>query len=231
MESKPEMTSDTNPVLSQILKRYVNADSVCDSSCQEPGVKNDTDWYNMTCLRCPWFIDGAKTGEYATVSNSTTADDTADDPASDNDAAPDNAQTTEKHDTGDSGRVYSDDSQWDEECDELLDDVDAKCDENDDIIGLNDSDSDLRRVPIIRCERPDTVECLNDSLFVRLLIASGLIREQAALKEAMSELEVTKLVTPTDDVNHMSLLKHKQKSTKRTRRSLNLRRASKKRGR
>ena len=215
MESKPEMKSKTNPILASILRRYVGVDSVGVDNSNKPG---GSDWYNMTCPRCPWFVDGEKRGLYANVrDDSSETDATSGDMADYNDAAPDNAPVAGKRDTGDSGRLNGDDTYVDEEWDELLDGLDAKCGNNEDIMGLDDS----RRVPIVRCERPETVECLNDSLCVKLIVAGDLIRQQAAVQRMMDDIESH---VPGDN-------SARRKLTKRAKRSLKLRRASRKRGR
>ncbi len=243
-----EMTNKTNPILSRILERYVNAESVGAESVggsahPEPGVKNETDWYNMTCPRCPWFVDGEQTGQaydYTYVSDDTDAavGDVCGDTAGNYGGAPDNAPVVRKdadgdsgRTPGDSGRVADDDTPWDAEWDELLDGVDAKCGNSGDIMGLDDA----RRVPIVRCERPETQECPGESFCVRLMVAGDLIREQAALEEdALGDAgmlaDMQELIASRDG-GDASASGAGKKLTKRARRSLNLRRASKKRGR
>jgi hypothetical protein len=250
MGPKPEMTSKTNPILASILKRYVGADSVGADIIDAPNKSGGSDWYNMTCPRCPWFVDGAKTGQYAPV--------------------------TEKRDPGDSGRVTDDDTPLDAtldaaigklnvaqdklaarnakndvKWDELLEGVDASIDADEetdwiDTDGVNadgvqvgnadgvyvGEELDIgggsysepggeSRLPIVRCERPESQECLNESLCVKLLVAGDLIRQQMAVQRMMNDIESH--AGGDNSVRH--------KLTKSARRSLKLRRASKKRGR
>lgn len=204
MSTEPKIKS-TNPIMKQILKRYVGADNIGADSVGADSVdgspldaevaNNSADWYNMTCPRCPWFVDGERTGQYAMVGDDNDA--AVCDMASDSSSAPDNNAPVAGKDAdgdsgraaGDSGRVGDDDTPWDEEWDELLDGVDAECDKSDDIIGLDEPD-DMRRVPIVQCVRPELAECLNNSFCVRLLVASDLIRRQAALTKTMNEMKV-----------------------------------------
>lgn len=206
MSTEPEMTSKTNPIMGQILARYVGAESV------GSGAANGTDWYNMTCPRCPWFIDGAKTGQCVQVSGDAPGDAPENAPVAGNDADGDSGRAT-----GDSGRADGDDTPWDEEWDELLDGVNAECSENEDIIGRDGR----QRVPFVQCIRPESAECLNESICVQLIVAGDLIRQQAAVQKMMNDIESH--VRGDNSEQH--------KLTKRARRSLTLRRASKKRGR
>ncbi|KKN75696.1 hypothetical protein LCGC14_0377990 [marine sediment metagenome] len=261
-----ELKPTNNPILANILKRYVSANSVgynlddtkqlcTGASCIESvectlsytGRKycthqkssepvtdggDDTDWYNMTCPRCPWFVDGVKTGvktgEYTVVNN---------DMASKSSNAPDNAPVARKDADGDSGRptgdsgcVVGDDTPWDEEWDDLLEGVDAKCGSNDAIIGRGS-----QRVLTVRCIRPESVECLNESICVQLLVASDLIRQQAAIEETRNKylLEIAPFVVGTDENRKRTMdnVKKNVRNKSKLKRSRKLRKAARKRGR
>ena len=186
MKPKPEMKSKTNPILASILKQYVGADSVGADSVissqtpHEPG-GGGSDWYNMTCPYCPWFVDGAKTGLYAVVGG-------------DKDKACNGAPTAGKDANGDSGRVV------------------------------------VRRTPIVRCERPETVECLSDSLCVRLLVASKLIRQQAAVEKMANEIDgsFAHEIFGTEENRRRVVA---DANRKRNQKHIKLRRSSRRRGR
>ncbi len=240
-----EMTSKTNPRLSRILKKYVNADGI---GAEKIGVGSGQDWYNMTCPRCPWVFDGEKHGLYANVSGGS-AD------------APDYTPAVRKDADGDSGRVAGDDTPacaasngdevaWDSDIhgnndligrkespwgdpltvDELLDGVDASIDADEEKSWVDtdgvDADGVVRRMPIVRYERPETQECPGESFCVRLMVASDLIKQQAAIAKMQDEL--LSGLSPCTGVGDNS---NQRKLTQREKRSLKLRRASKRRGR
>lgn len=251
----------------KILSRYVSAESAgarsdwaneiydeqlasIENAKSGKSGENDKNWYCMVCPRCPWFVDGEKTGQYTYV--------------------------VDKRDTGDSGRIGSNDTPWDEELDELLDDVNAKYDENDDIIGrsasdiLNDaldkvdtrnakndaewndyingksnivvgenlnigggsySNVERHEVPVVRCIRPEKIECLGESLCVQLIIIGDLLRQQQAL-EAMQKQFAHQIVgTDENRKQIMNNVKNRIRSRKTLKRNRKLIKAAKKRGR
>ncbi len=272
-----EMTSKTNLVMRQILKRYVNAESVgadnvggLTGESREPSAagSSETDWYNMTCPRCPWFVDGERTRrayDYTVVKDLMTGNggdtagndgDTAgngDDMAGNDDDAPDNALVAGNDADGDSGRTTDDDTPNDDTPNDAAisssgTNGNAKTIVNSDLIGRKEPDcpivlsenlnigggsyskpGDVRRVPIVRCERPESVECPGDSLCVRLMVAGDLIRQQAAIDEMARDVmtrDLQEFIASSDSIDGKD-----KKLTKRARRSAKLQRASRKRGR
>lgn len=221
MSTKPK-PKITNPIMAQILARYVGADSVGGSPPDAKPADNSTnsnesDWYNMACPRCPWFFDGEKRGLYAVVD--AVVNDKGCDMGNKDSDAPDNAHTAGKAADGDSGRLNGDGTPWGDERDALLEGVNDGSAKNSDIIGRPDS----HQVPIVRCERPESQECPGESFCVKLLVARDLIRQQAALQRMMAGLAPGVDIAGAGDAD--------RKLTEREKRSLTLRRASKKRGR
>lgn len=230
MGPEPEMTSKTNPILASILQRYVGADSVNGSPLPKSDKpSSNTDWYNMTCPRCPWFVDGAKTGEYSVITNNV-----ADDVASGMPDAPDYTQMAEKDADGDSGRLNSDDMPGDAAMNESLRILNSDSNKNADIIGPKQS-NERRQVSTVRCVRPESVECLNDSICVQLIVASDLIRQQAAMIRMRDKhlSEIAPFIVGTDENRKrtMNNVKKNVRSRSTLKRNRKLIKAAKKRGR
>ena len=245
MVPKPGLTSTTNPIIAQILSRYIhansmpaddryadkiyadqlnNVDEICEST--KPA-ENDDNWHNIVCTRCPYFVDGAKTGNSYDYTYVAEKRDTSDSGRTDGDAThidaasdrlPDKLNVKDAENNDIIGRTEN--SPWDKEWDELLDGVDAGCDKY-----------QRRRVPIIRCVRPESVECLGESIVIGLIVWRDVIAKQQVLDAMCKRFAHDIVGTDENREQTMQIVNNNVRSRKTLKRNRKLIKAAKKRGR